>query len=109
MKTPLTLMAATLALSALGAHAALVETPARSYIPTGVEESTDPARIAEIEQRADDLKMRQTDLTRSYEPTAAGKARHHKHHARKHPAKEHEPAKGMQSTPPQTFDSPEQY
>jgi len=110
MKTPLTLtlMAATLSLGALGtAQAAMTETSARTYIPVGVEESTDPSRIAEIEQRADDLKMRQSDMSQQYEATGAGKARHHKHHARKHPAKDKEPAnKAMQTMPDQPTDMP---
>lgn len=110
MKTPLTLtvVAATLTLGALSAHAAMSDAPARTYIPLGVEESTDPARIADIEQRADDLKMRQSDLSRSYEATGAGKAKHHKHNARKHPAKDKEP-KAMQATPDQAQDSSNLY
>lgn len=110
MKTPLTLtmVAVTFTLSAVSAHAAMTDALARTYIPVGVEESTDPSRIAEIEQRADDLKMRQSDLSEKYEATGAGKVKHHKHHMRKHPAKDKEP-KPMQATPDQALDSPVQY
>lgn len=111
MNTPLTLtmVAAILTLGAPSAQAAITsDATARTYIPLGVEESTDPARIAEIEQRADDLKMRQSDMSRSYEAPGAGKAKHHKHNGRKHPAKDKEP-KAMKATPDQALDSPNLY
>jgi hypothetical protein len=109
MKNPLTLsiVAAALTLGAVSAWAASSAPATSKAIPVGVEESTDPALIAEIEQRAQDLQARQADLSQSYEATGAGKSKHHKH-ARKHPAKEKGASKAMQTTPDAVLDAPAQ-